>query len=200
MSQAPTLDEVLDAAIRGVLDDVRVALPGQIESYDAATRRASVQVLIMDGSDGEDGARRSRPIAVLTDVPVAGVGSGQIRIKLPVRAGDPCWLLFASSSIARLKAGARGVTDPGDDRHHHVADAIAIPWVVFDGEDAEADAMIEFTDDEKIRCGGDQPLVTRAEFLSHTHATAGTGTPSPPVLGAAPGSEVTFPGTGKLRG
>lgn len=39
------------------------------------------------------------------------------------------------------------------------------------------------------------PLVTREEFLSHTHATAGTGTPSPPVVGATPGSAVTFPGT-----
>lgn len=29
--------------------------------------------------------------------------------------------------------------------------------------------------------GGSGPLVTNAQFLNHTHATAGTGTPSPPI-------------------
>lgn len=197
MSDVPTLSEVLDAAIRGVLDDVRVCLPGKITAYDASTRRATVQVLTMDAYTAEDGARTPSPIPPLTDVPVAHYGSGAIRIKVPVSAGDRCWLMFASSSIARLKAGASGAYDPGDDRHHSIADAVALPLVVV-GDD-EADAMIEFTPTE-IRCGGTEPLVTRSEFLSHTHATAGTGAPSPPIVGAAPGSSATFPGTPKLRG
>lgn len=38
-------------------------------------------------------------------------------------------------------------------------------------------------------------LVKRGEFLAHAHATAGTGTPSPPVA-ATPGPDVgQFPGT-----
>lgn len=189
MSDVPTLSEVLDAAIRGGLDDVRVCLPGKITAYDAATRRATVQVLAMDGYTGEDGARKTSTLPPLTDVPVAHYGSGAVRIKVPVRAGDRCWLMFASSSIARLKAGATGVYDPGDDRHHSLADAIALPLVVV-GED-EADAMIEFTSTE-IRCGGTEPLVTKAEFEAHTHpdpASGFTGPPTDPITG-----------TSKLRG
>jgi hypothetical protein len=43
------------------------------------------------------------------------------------------------------------------------------------------------------------PLVTRAEFLSHGHATAANGPVSPPILAPAPGSAVTFPGTTILK-
>lgn len=47
---------------------------------------------------------------------------------------------------------------------------------------------------------GAEPLVTRAEFLSHGHPTAGTGAVSPPIIAPAPGSAVTFPGTVVLKG
>lgn len=43
--------------------------------------------------------------------------------------------------------------------------------------------------------GGTEPLVTRSEFLGHTHLTAGTGAPTPPTKTATPGLETDFPGT-----
>ena len=197
----PTLSEVLEAAIDGKLDDVRVSLPGRIESYNAERRRATVQVLIMDRHVDGDGVQRAVSIAQLTDVPVAHLGMGTVRIKFPIRSGDPCWLSFASSSIAKLKAAARAVVvDPGDDRHHHLTDAIAEPWSYL-AED-EDEAMIEFTLDGKIRAGGDEPLMTRAEFLSHGHASAAPGPVSPPILHPSPlpGVDPTFPGSSRLRG
>jgi len=49
--------------------------------------------------------------------------------------------------------------------------------------------------------GAAVPLLTRAEFLRHGHATAGTGTPSPPIdVSPLVGSSVTFPGTSVLKG
>jgi hypothetical protein len=195
MSDVPTLTEVLESAIRGVLDDVRVLLPGKVLAYDNG--RATVQVLSMDAYTGEDGARKAEPLAILPDVPVAQVGFGTARIRVTPKVNARCWVAFASSSIARLKAGASGIYDPGDDRHHHIADAIVLPIAAIGEEDA--DAMIEFTDTE-IRCGGTSPLVTRAEFLNHGHATAANGPVSPPIASPAPGSSLVFPGTGKLRG
>jgi hypothetical protein len=47
--------------------------------------------------------------------------------------------------------------------------------------------------------GGAAPLVTRAEFLSHGHATAATGPVTPPMVAPAPASEVLFPGTTVLK-
>jgi hypothetical protein len=198
-SLTPKLSEVLDAAIEGALEGVRVALPGRIEHYDKDTRRATVQLLVQDGHVDGDGERQTTTIAPLTDVPVMMHGSGTVRVKIPIRVGDPCWVLFASSSIAKVKTtdGAT-VIDPADDRHHHESDAVVIPIPSLAAGSADDDAMIEFTDDGLIKAGGDEPLVKRSEFLAHTHATAGTGTPSPPITGPA-GSAATFPGTGKLR-
>jgi phage baseplate assembly protein V len=49
---------------------------------------------------------------------------------------------------------------------------------------------------------GAEPLVKRSEFLTHGHpiiAQAATTPCAGPVTGAAPGSSLTFPGTGVLR-
>jgi hypothetical protein len=197
-SKTPKLSEVLESAIGGWIDELQVASPGKILSYEGGdVRRANVQVQIKKTNVDGDGVKSSVTITI-ADVPVAHWGSGTMRIKVPVRAGDQCLLVFSSSSIAELKAGVTGPVEPGSDRHHHIADAIAIPVVLF-GRDIEDDAIIEFTESGTVEIGGSEPLVTRAEFLGHTHATAGTGTPSPPISGP-PGSAATFPGTNKLRG
>lgn len=201
MSDTPSLSDVLEAAVEGRLARARTGLPGRIQAYDATTRRATVQVLVTDGVIGEDGERRARELPAIPDVPVAAIGSRGIRIKFPIRVGDPCWLMFSSSSIARLKATGR-LGDPGDDRHHHIADAVALPLVFGFGDapqdgdgDGDEDAMIEFTTSGLIRAGGDEPLVTRSELLNHTHASFGA-----PPTEIAPSGPTPFPGTGKLRG
>ena len=74
-TSTPLLAEVLDAHMTGVLAGVRVALPGQIEAYDNATRRATVQILVMDGYVDGNGERQTITIPPLTDVPVMRVGS-----------------------------------------------------------------------------------------------------------------------------
>jgi hypothetical protein len=195
----PTLASVLNRAIAGALDDVRVALPGRVVRYDAAKQRVDVQPLVKDGYENESGARVAERLPVVSDVPVIFPGSGLFRITFPVKEGDTVLLVFASSSLARWKATGSEV-DPGDDRHHTLADAIAIPGLLAKPGTAAPTDAIEIHSTSEIRCGGTQPLVTREEFLKHTHATAGTGTPSPPIVGAVPGSALTFPGTTKLRG
>lgn len=197
----PFLSEVLHAAIEGYIEDLRVALPGRIEAYDANTRRATVQLLVQDRFIGEDGELRQTTIPPLTDVPVMGIGSGTVRIKFPIKSGSQCWVMFSSSSIARLKSSSSStaVTDPGDDRHHHESDAVVIPIPTLTASKSDDSTLIEFTDSGLIQAGGTDPLVKQSEFLGHTHATAGTGAPSPPIPGP-PGSAASFPGTGKLRG
>ena len=200
-SDTPLLVEVLEAAIEGYVNDLRVCMAGRIEAYDANTRRATVQILVQDRFIGEDGELRQVTIPQLTDCPVLGIGSGTVRILYPIKPGSQCWVMFSSSSLARLKSSSNttAVTDPGDDRHHHEADAVVIPIPSLSASKSSDATLIEFTDDGLIKAGGDDPLVKRSEFLAHTHATAGTGTPSPPISGP-PGSAATFPGTPKLRG
>lgn len=191
----PSLSEVLEAAAEGYINGIRTGLPGQVLSYDSDSHRATVQVQVLEAEFGESGDRVTKTI-VIPDVPVAHLGFGSIRIKIPVTKGAQCWLSFSSSCLVAFKQAGR-LADPQDDRHHHIADVIVEPWSTVAMQDDAA--MIEFSVDGLVKIGGDEPLVKRSEFLGHTHATAGTGTPSPPITGT-PGSSATFPGTSKLRG
>lgn len=201
-ADTPSLGEVILAAIESAVGDIRTTLPGVILAYDPDTERGTVQALIPDGVFDEGDARTPVAIPTMSDVPVLGIGAGTLRIKVPIKKGCPCLLLFSSSCIARLKATGRiEVADPGDDRRHHEADVFAMPVTGYSAaKHDDPDAMIEFTDTGLIRAGGDEPLVTRAEFLAHGHPTAGTGPASAPVVVTPAASAVTFPGTPKLRG
>lgn len=155
---APSLSTLLDLAFESRLAGLRVALPGRVTAYNKTTQRASVQVDIQDAYLDEDEQRRTESLPVLNDVPVLFQGAGGCRITFPVRVGDPVLVVFSSSSIARWKAtrggGTGGPVDPGDDRHHHLADAVAIPGLSADTPtDAPDDAMVLHAEDE-IRLGG----------------------------------------------
>ncbi len=178
-STVPTLVEAVDRRIDRALRRLRVMFPGIVVDYDAATRTASIQPALMESAPGETGDDITKPLPILHDVPVAMLGSGTTRIKFPIAKGDPIMLVFANASIARWKLGG-GLVDPADARHHNINDAVAWPGLTDIAHAQDDDVMIEFTATE-IRAGGTEPLVTRSEFLHHTHATAGTGTPSPPI-------------------
>ena len=121
----PDLATVLRAAIAAKLKSVRVGLPGRIESYDPGTLTCSAQPLVLEGYLDETGQRQTERLPVVNGVPVVFVGGGGARLTFPVRAGDTCWLMFASSSLDRWVA-LGGEVDPADDRRHHHSDAVAI--------------------------------------------------------------------------
>ncbi len=195
-ARTPTLAEALTGALDSRLSDVFTALPGRVEKYSSSTRRADVKPLIKRTTLDEEGNRIAESLPVITDVPVMFPGSGGVRVSFPVAVGDVVLLVFASASLDKwLDRG--GEVDPLSDRRHSLSDAIAIPGLT--ARTSDADPMIEFTSNGQIHAGGSEPLVLRSEFLAHTHATAGTGAPSPPISGA-PGSAVTFPGTAVLKG
>ena len=126
----PTLASLLELAVRGSLDDVRVALPGRVVSYDKARQRADVQPLVGDRIEDEAGERQAVKLPQANDVPIMFLGAGGYSETFPIEPGDTVLLVFCSSSIARWKQGAaQDDGDPGDDRHHHPADAVAYAGV-----------------------------------------------------------------------
>lgn len=201
-ADTPSLGEVILAAIEGGLGDIRTALPGVIVAYDPNTERGTVQALIPDGVYDEDDARSTVAIPPISDVPVLGLGAGTLRIKVPIKKGCPCLLLFSSSCIARLKATGRiEVADPGDDRRHHEADVFAMPVAGYSAaKHDDPDAMIEFTDTGEIHAGGSQSLATKADVTSLANFVQGLfvgGTGSAPI---PPGTVPQPAGTSKLKG
>lgn len=125
-AQTPTLADVITGAIEVNRSNLRVALPGRVETYDAATQSCSVQLLVHDGVNDETGTRQPEKLPVITSVPVCFPGSGAFSVTWPIKPGDTVLCVFASSSIDRWLA-LGGEVDPVDDRRHHISDAIAIP-------------------------------------------------------------------------
>jgi hypothetical protein len=194
--QDPTLANLLSVHRADTLNGVRVALPGQIVSYNSSARTATVQPLVQDAHIDETGARVAQTLPPAANVPVMFLGPARGRISWPVAAGDTCLLLYCSSSIQQWFAQG-GVVDPLDDRRHDLSDPIAIVGLV-DSRHLPSDpdptnsVCIHVSNGVKIQLGSSSAsspvlLVTDAGTLKNwldTHVHSGgtisgsTGVPS----------------------
>ena len=119
-------------AIRQALCDLRVAVPGIIQSFDPAKQLAVVQIAlrenvrtVVDKTTGVT-AWRDTTIEPLQDVPVVLPRGGGYTLTLPLRAGDECLLVF--SDMARDLWWVRGgVQNQFEKRRHDLSDAFCIP-------------------------------------------------------------------------
>lgn len=127
-SRLPTLAEVIRSHVLANLSEMHIALPGRIESYDAATQKASVQPLLKLPFEDEEGARQVERLPVIPGVPVQFPQGGGYRLTFPVAAGDTGLLLFSEASLDVWLAEG-GEVDPRDDRRSHLTDAIFLPGV-----------------------------------------------------------------------
>lgn len=188
--QTPTLQAILLRAVERAQRGIRQALPAKVESYDEATRKASVQPLLLEGYTDAAGDRVAEALPVITNVPIVFPGSGGARVRWPIARGDTVLLIFSSASLDRWLVRG-GMLDPGDDRNHDINDCFAVPGVQTFAEAGDADTMIEFTAAGQINVGGSSPLATKADIdalrawcAPHTHSgvTTGGGVSGPPVV------------------
>lgn len=120
--ESPTMAKVIKDAIEARLVDVHTALPGTIQSYDPAKQMANVQPNIQ--RKYSSGKITSLP--VINNVPVVHPRGGKAAILLPLKAGDPCLLVFSERSLDIWKSKG-GQVDPQDTRKHTLSDAFCIP-------------------------------------------------------------------------
>lgn len=123
--RAPTLSQVIRAAIERGVKQVRVSMPGRIESFDAETQTATVQPLLRDVDDDREGNQVVTQLAQLTKVPVVVEGGNGFMITFPVVKGDPVLLHFTDSSLDSWHETGNDA-DPGDLRTHSITDAVAV--------------------------------------------------------------------------
>ena len=206
----PTLGSVIRAAIDARLATVFTSLLARVVSYDHTRQSCSAQPVTQQARTADDGGRVATPLPVIADVPVQWPGGGGFRVTFPLAAGDYVLLVFTSGEISGWKVGGGASLDPKDDRRHHLSDAVAVPCVrdfghpyssaPTDGASIGKDGgpTIEFKATE-IQAGGTKPLVTYAEFMNHTHRTAGTGPPVAPTA-LAPPPAAALVGTSVLKG
>lgn len=126
----PDLVDLLEVFGENLLNGIHTAMPGRIESYDAATQRADVQPLIRRrvpkaGTDRREWVYEDLPL--IPSVRVIHPRGGGAFVHLPIATGDTVLLVFCETGIGHWEAGDGSVQDAGDERRHHIAHAVAIP-------------------------------------------------------------------------
>ncbi len=114
MNESLTPAEVL-ALKREIFSSLHCAMPGMVESFDAATQTASVRPALKHSSVS---------LPVIPDVPVYFPGGAASGITWPVADGDECLLVFADFDIDRWFESGEA-QEAASDRTHDLPDAFA---------------------------------------------------------------------------
>lgn len=117
--------ETLKSEGKVLAQNLRVAMPGIIQSFDVKSVTAVVQPAIRCVETDNNGNRTTRDYPLLTDVPVVFPRGGGCTLTFPVQAGDECLVIFADRCIDFWWQSG-GVQEPVDDRMHDLSDAFAI--------------------------------------------------------------------------
>lgn len=113
----------LDARAASI--DLRVAVPGIVQAFNAEEQTVTVQVAIREKLCDEEGNEVWTDIPLLVDVPIVVPRAGGYVLTLPVQQGDECLVVFADSCIdAWWQSG--GVQNQIDCRRHDLSDGFAI--------------------------------------------------------------------------
>ena len=118
-------DEQQRSAFDSRLINLRVAIPGIVESFDPATQTASVQPAITENVLLGQGFPEPMALPLLTDVPVQFPGGGGFHLTFPVNKGDECLLVFADMCIDGWWQSS-GVQNQMEKRRHDLSDAMAL--------------------------------------------------------------------------
>lgn len=156
------LAEVISGALSERLNNVHVALPAKVVSYDAAQNKISAQPLINQHYVDSDGNDQSTPLPIVNEIPVIFPGSDGARIRFPITVGDTVLLIFCSASIDRWLVRGDQV-DPEFDRRHDLNDAVAIPGLGSFADKADKTPQIDITESQ-IKAGGSSALTLDAKF------------------------------------
>ena len=115
------LSTALDFFFSQQVKSLNTALPGIVQTYDAATRRAKVQpatrTLLTSGQTVS-----KRPVI---DVPVLHPQAGGYIVHVPVAQGTPVMLLFSQRGIHEFKQTLQE-SDPDPESFMAIQDAVAI--------------------------------------------------------------------------
>lgn len=119
------LAEVLKTERNKINNQLRVAMPGIIQSFDPGAVTCVVQPAIRYVQTDNDGNQSTSDYPLLLDVPVIFPRGGGVTLTFPVKAGDECLVIFADRCIDFWWQSG-GVQEPVDTRQHDLSDAFAI--------------------------------------------------------------------------
>ena len=107
--------------------DLRVAMPGIIQSFNASEQTVTVQLSIRERIGQPDLTTQNIAIPLLVDVPIVLPRAGGFSLTLPIVQGDECLVVFGDTVIDSWWAngGVQNQVD-GEKRRHDLSDGFAI--------------------------------------------------------------------------
>lgn len=115
----PGLPDLMASLKYSVMESLNCAMPGVIQSFNATTKTAEVQLMIKQVYNDKIA---SYPL--LVDVPVFTLQGGGGAVYMPVQKGDPCLVLFADRNIDTWYSNGAEAA-PANQRLHDIGDGIA---------------------------------------------------------------------------
>jgi len=117
-------EEALRVAMEGMRSGLWTAMPGIIQSFNAAAVTATVQISIKGVVQASDGTAKFTDLPLLVDVPVHFPRGGNCTLTFPVAAGDECLIVFSARCIDGWWQSG-GVQAPMEPRMHDLSDGFA---------------------------------------------------------------------------
>ena len=106
-------------------NNLRVAMPGIIQSFDATTQTATVQLALREKIRDLNGNIKQVEFPLLLDVPIVLPRAGAFILTMPVQKGDECLVIFADMCIDAWFIYS-GVQNQLEKRRHDLSDAFAV--------------------------------------------------------------------------
>ncbi|WP_063655246.1 Gp138 family membrane-puncturing spike protein [Candidatus Arsenophonus triatominarum] len=116
--------QLLEVFRHTISSQLRVAMPGIIQSFDASKVTCVVQPAIKGTLTDSQGHVQSVNLPLLVDVPVVFPRGGGVTMTFPVKSGDECLVVFADRCIDFWWQNG-GVQEAIDPRQHDLSDAFA---------------------------------------------------------------------------
>lgn len=124
----PDLSSLLDRIRLRVLLELNCHQWGMIQSFDATTQSAKVQIAALRETVDTTTTPASivgKPFPILLDVPVFVLAGGKAGLTMPIAAGDVCLVLFNDRDMDNFWHDG-SVTVPNSGRAHDLSDGLAI--------------------------------------------------------------------------
>ena len=121
--------QLYENIIKKVNFNLRCCIPGVIQQYDPKTNTASIQPAIREEIVNEDNTVQYMNLPILVNVPIIFPSCSIGSIKMLLKQGDECLVLFSDLSIDNFWKYAN-VQNPIEVRRHDLSDGIAIPCVL----------------------------------------------------------------------
>lgn len=119
-------DEFYRTLMDTVSNNLRVAMPGVIQSFDAATQTVTVQPAIRERIRNPDLSYSWVALPLLVDVPIVIPRAGGFSLTLPVAPGDECLVVFGDMCIDSWWQNGGTQNNQPDKRRHDLSDGFAV--------------------------------------------------------------------------